>query len=98
GRQWRDKGGAAAKGGWLQALSIEEFQAVDRFLCPGHEFISFIKASQTAPGHRQIYITRESARPREAQQAREGIEVDDATWMQLKSLAIDRGADLPAPM
>ena len=98
GRQWRDKGGAAVNGVWLQALSIDEFQPLDRFLDQVDEFISFIKASKTAPGHRQMYVPGERARQREAQQRREGIEVDDATWTQLKSLAIDLGADLPAPL
>jgi uncharacterized oxidoreductase len=98
GSQWRDKGGAAVNGVWLQALSIEEFQPIDRFLDRVDEFISLIKASKTAPGHQEIVIPGERARQREAQQLEEGIEVDDATWTQLKGLAIELGVDVPVPM
>jgi hydroxycarboxylate dehydrogenase B len=98
GSQWRDKGGAAVNGVFLQAISIEEFQPINHFLDQVDEFVSLIKSARAAPGHQEIFLPGERARQREAQQLKEGIEVDDATWTQLKGLAIELGVDLPGSM
>ena len=95
-RQWRDKGGAAVNGVFLQAIAVEEFQPLEQFLDRVDEFVAFVKSTKRAPGHQEIFLPGEMARRREAKQLREGIEVDTATWTQLQELAAELAVDLPS--
>lgn len=99
GREWWDKGGHGVNGLFLQALSVEEFQPLDHFLEKVDELVSFIKSTTPAPGFDEILVPGEKARKTEARQLREGVEIDEVTWTQLRQLADELGVkDLPGPL
>lgn len=89
-QRWR-----AVNGVFLQAIAVEEFQPMDQFLDKVNEFVSLIKSVQRAPGHEEIFLPGERARRREAKQLKEGIDVDETTWTQLKELATEFAVTLP---
>lgn len=98
GREWWDKGGHAVNGLFLQAVAVEEFQPLDEFLEKVDELVSFIKSTKPAPGFKEILLPGEMARRMEAKQLREGVEIDEATWTQLRQLATELGIrNLPEP-
>ena len=99
GREWWDKGGHAVNGAFLQALAVEEFQSLEHFLEKIDELISFVKSTNSAPGFKEILLPGEMARRREAQQLKEGVEIDEATWAELRQLATEFGIkNLPKPL
>lgn len=99
GREWWNKGGHAINGVFLQAFGVEEFQSLDPFLEKVGELVSFAKSTKPAPGFKEILLPGEIARRIEAKQLKEGVEIDDATWIQLRQLATDLGIkDLPEPL
>ncbi len=98
GREWWDKGGHAVNGVFLQALAVEEFQSLDHFLEKVDELVSFAKSAKPALGFKEILLPGEMARRTEAKQLKEGVEIDEATWDQLRRLAAEFGVkDLPRP-
>ncbi len=98
GREWWDKGGHAVNGVFLQAFAVEEFQSLDRFLEKVDELVSFVKSTKPAPGFKEILLPGEMARRTEAKQLKEGVEIDEATWAQLKQLTTElRIKNLPEP-
>ncbi len=99
GREWWDKGGHAVNGVFLQAIAVEEFQALDQFLEKVDELVRFIKSTKPAPGFKEILLPGEMARRTEERQIREGVEIDDATWTRLRQLASEMGIkNLPQPL
>jgi len=98
-RDWWEKGGHGVNGVFLQAFAVEEFQPLEEFLEKVDEFISFIKATKPAPGFKEILLPGEHARANQTRQMREGLEIDDATWSELKQLASELEiSDLPTPL
>jgi uncharacterized oxidoreductase len=85
-RDWWAKGGHGVNGVFLQAFAVEEFQPLDEFLDEVDDFVSFVKSTKPAPGFKEILLPGEQARANEARQLREGVEVDEATWTELKEL------------
>jgi uncharacterized oxidoreductase len=99
GKNWWDKGGHGVNGVFLQAFAVEEFQSLDSFYTKVDEFISFIKSSRCAPGFNEILLPGEMARRREATQLKEGIEIDEPTWVSLLGLADKLGITFaPEPL
>ena len=97
GRQWWDKGGHAVSGVFLQAISVEEFQPLENFFDKVDELVSYAKKIKPAPGFSEILLPGERARQIEARQLKEGVEIDDATWEQLRKFADEVGVnELPA--
>ncbi len=97
GRQWWDKGAHAVNGVFLQAFAVEEFQPLEKFFDQVDELIAYAKAIKPAPGFAEILLPGERARKIEARQMKEGVEIDDATWGQLREFADEMGVgDLPA--
>ena len=90
-KHWWDKGGHGINGVFLQAIAVEEFQPLDEFLDRVDELIAFIKSRKTAPGFKEILLPGEQGRCKEARQIREGVEIDNATWTELKKVAVDLG-------
>jgi hydroxycarboxylate dehydrogenase B len=86
-KQWWDKGGHGINGLFLQAIAVEEFQPLDEFLGRIDELVAFIKSRKTAPGFQEIFLPGEQARKAEARQLKEGVEIDEPTWSQLKEAA-----------
>ncbi len=98
GREWWNKGGHGVNGVFLQAFAVEEFQSLDRFLEQVDELVSFVKSTKPAPGFKEILLPGEMARRTEAKQLKEGVEIDEATWTELRQLATEFGVkDLPEP-
>lgn len=91
GKSWWKKGGHGVNGVFLQALAVEEFQELDEFYDKVDELIDFIKSSQCAPGFGEILLPGESGRRREAQQMKDGVEIDEPIWSELIELAAELG-------
>jgi LDH2 family malate/lactate/ureidoglycolate dehydrogenase len=99
GRQWWDKGAHAVNGVFLQAFAVEEFQPLEKFFDQVDELIAYAKAIKPAPGFAEILLPGERARKIEARQMKEGVEIDDATWGQLRKFAEGLGVnEVPDPM
>ncbi|HXV81680.1 MAG TPA: Ldh family oxidoreductase, partial [Candidatus Binatia bacterium] len=97
-KNWWDKGGHGINGIFLQVIAVEEFQPLNEFLDRVDELISFIKSRKTAPGFEEILLPGEQGRRTEAKQLEEGVDVDEATWNQLKQLAVElKVTDVPNP-
>jgi uncharacterized oxidoreductase len=90
-KNWWDKGGHGINGVFLQAIAVEEFQPLDEFLDRVDELIAFVKSRKTAPGFKEILLPGEQGRRNEARQIREGVEIDGATWTELKQVAAELG-------
>jgi len=90
-KDWWDKGGHGVNGVFLQAFAVEEFQPLNQFLDQVDEFIAFVKSTKPAPGFKEILLPGEHARANEARQLKDGVEVDETTWMELKELANELG-------
>ena len=98
-KHWWDKGGQGINGVFLQAIAVEEFQPLDEFLDRVDELISFVKSRKTAPGFKEILLPGEQGRRNEARQMKEGVEIDEATWTELKQVAAEVGIhQLPKPL
>ena len=91
GKQWWNNGGHGVNGVFLQAFAVEEFQSLDSFYDKVDELVTFIKSSQRAPGFSEIRLPGESGRRREAEQLKNGIDLDDETWSELTELAAELG-------
>jgi LDH2 family malate/lactate/ureidoglycolate dehydrogenase len=91
GRQWWDKGAHAVSGVFLQTIAIEEFQTREKFFDGVDELVSYAKKIKPAPGFDEILLPGERARKIEARQLKEGVEIDEAIWRQLRELAKELG-------
>jgi uncharacterized oxidoreductase len=90
-RNWWDKGGHGINGIFLQAIAVEEFQPFDGFLDRVDELIAFVKSRKTAPGFKEILLPGEQGRKNEERQTRDGVEIDEATWTEVKKVASELG-------
>jgi hydroxycarboxylate dehydrogenase B len=98
-KHWWDKGGHGINGVFLEAIAVEEFQPLDEFLDRVDELISFVKSRKTAPGFKEILLPGEQSMQNEARQIKEGVEIDQATWRELKQVAVELGMhQLPKPL
>jgi LDH2 family malate/lactate/ureidoglycolate dehydrogenase len=96
GREWWDKGAHAVNGVFLQAVAVEEFLSREEFFAGVDELVSYAKKIKPAPGFSEILLPGERARKIEARQMQDGVEIDDATWGQLRELATEiEVKDLP---
>jgi LDH2 family malate/lactate/ureidoglycolate dehydrogenase len=50
-----------------------------------------VKSRKAAPGFKEILLPGEQGRKNEARQIREGVEIDEATWTELKQVAVELG-------
>ena len=87
GRAWWDKGGHAVNGVLLQAIAVEEFLPLGDFFNAVEEFAARAKKIKPAPGFEEVLLPGERARKIEAQQMREGVELDEPTWNGLLDVA-----------
>jgi hydroxycarboxylate dehydrogenase B len=90
-RNWWDKGGHGINGIFLQAIAVEEFQPLDEFLDQVDELIAFVRSRKTAPGFKEILLPGEQGRKNEERQMRDGVEIDEATWTEVKKVALELG-------
>ena len=97
GRQWWTKGGHGVNGLFLQAIAVEEFQALNDFYAKVDELIELVKSTPCAPGFSEILLPGEAGRRRETLQRENGVEVDSETWLELLELAGELGVErIPA--
>jgi uncharacterized oxidoreductase len=90
-KNWWDKGGHGINGIFLQAIAVEEFQPLDEFLDRVDELIAFVRSRKTAPGFKEILLPGEQGRKNEERQMRDGVEIDEATWTEVKKVASELG-------
>jgi LDH2 family malate/lactate/ureidoglycolate dehydrogenase len=96
GREWWDKGAHAVNGVFLQAVAVEEFLPRGEFFAGVDELVSYAKKIKPAPGFSEIFLPGERAKKIEARQMKEGVELDEPTWGQLRELATEiEVKDLP---
>jgi LDH2 family malate/lactate/ureidoglycolate dehydrogenase len=96
GRRWWDKGAHAVNGVFLQAIDVEEFQPLEQFFDQVEELVAHAKALKPARGFAEVILPGERARKIEARQLKEGVEIDEPTWEQLRKFAEEVGvSDLP---
>ncbi|HEY2990529.1 MAG TPA: Ldh family oxidoreductase [Candidatus Binatia bacterium] len=96
GKRWWDKGAHAVNGVFLHAIAVEEFQPLEEFFDQVDELISHAKALKPARGFNEVVLPGEHARKIEARQMKDGVEIDDATWEQLRKFAAEVGiTDFP---
>lgn len=96
GRRWWDKGAHAVNGVFLQAIAVEEFQPLEVFFDQVDELAAHAKALKPAAGFEEVILPGERARKIEARQMKDGVEVDETTWEQLRKFANEVGVrDLP---
>lgn len=97
-KNWWDKGGHGINGVFLQAIAVDEFQPIDEFLDRIDELVAFVKSRKPAPGFSEIQLPGERGRKTEAKQLKEGVEIDEETWTELRELATEFGIkSLPEP-
>jgi uncharacterized oxidoreductase len=92
-KHWWDKGGHGINGVFLEAIAVEEFQSLNEFLDRVDELIAFVKSRKAAPGFKEILLPGEQGRKNEERQISEGLEIDEATWAELKQVAAELGID-----
>ena len=99
GKTWWNHGGHGVNGLFLQALAVEEFQALEFFYDKIDELIALVKSTPCAPGFSEILLPGESGRRRQATNEKAGVEIDPATWAGLTALAEKlKVHDIPAPL
>lgn len=99
GKTWWNNGGHGVNGLFLQAFAVEEFQTLETFYDKVDELIALVKSTPCAPGFSEILLPGESARRREAQQQKAGVEIDASTWSELTQLAGQLNVnEVPAPL
>jgi LDH2 family malate/lactate/ureidoglycolate dehydrogenase len=54
-----------------------------------------VRSRKAAPGFQEILLPGEQGRLNEARQIKEGVEIDQATWMELEQVAVELGIQLP---
>lgn len=95
GSEWWTRGGHGVNGVFLQAIAVEEFQPLEQFFDKVEQLVTLVKSKKPAPGHEEIVLPGEKARRTEAKQLKEGVEIDEGTWAQLKRLATNLGVAPP---
>jgi uncharacterized oxidoreductase len=95
-REWWETGGHGVNGVFLQAIAVEEFQPLGEFTAKVDELISFVKSRRPAPGFSQVFLPGERGRKHEERQLQQGVEIDEATWVELAKLARTRNIEPPS--
>lgn len=99
GREWWNKGAHAVNGVILQAIAVEEFLPLEDFFNGIDEFVGHAKRLKPARGFSEVLVPGERARKIEAQQMREGVELDEPTWNGLLDVAKALNvSDIPRPL
>ena len=86
------------RGFLAMAIKIESFVELEIFEREMQYLIEWVKSSPRLPGVDRIYVPGEiEARARETR-LKEGIEVEDATWDQIKRCAEEFHVPIPTPL
>ncbi|HJU19397.1 MAG TPA: Ldh family oxidoreductase [Stellaceae bacterium] len=78
-------------GCFMAAFKVDAFRPLAEFKNEIGEFVAYLKATQPAEGSSGVYYPGEIEHLREQERRREGVEVEDATWGKLRTLAEEYG-------
>jgi uncharacterized oxidoreductase len=78
-------------GCFMAVFNVEAFRPLAQFKKEIGEFAAYLKATKPAEGSNGVYYPGEIEHLREQDRRTNGIEVEDATWYKLRSLAEDYG-------
>ena len=68
-------------------IDPQRLGTVDSFAKDARSFLAWLRASRPAPGRDRVRIAGEPEREKRAQREREGIEVDQETWKEMRDAA-----------
>jgi len=74
-------------GCFMAVFKVSAFRDLNAFKQEVGEFARYLKDTQTAEGSDQVYYPGEIENVREQERRRNGIEIEDATWQKLRSMA-----------
>jgi LDH2 family malate/lactate/ureidoglycolate dehydrogenase len=89
-----DPAGRHNDGCFMAAFKVEAFRPLVDFKREVAKFARYLKATPPAEGSPGVFYPGEPEYLREQERRQSGIEVEDATWKKLKSLAESYGLDL----
>jgi uncharacterized oxidoreductase len=78
-------------GVFMAAFDVESFRPLEEFKQDVTDFAMYLKETPPAPGFSQVYYPGELEHLTTQRKLKEGIEVEDATWERLRSLAVKYG-------
>ena len=88
---------ARGNGMFVLALEVDAFISVERFMSQVEEMAEALEGAPTAPGVEQVLLPGEPELRTAERRRREGIPVADATWREVRELALELGVALPEP-
>ena len=74
-------------GCFMAAFKVDAFRPLGQFKKDVGEFAAYLKATRPAEGSSGVYYPGELEHMREQDRRQNGVEVEDATWYKLRSLA-----------
>jgi LDH2 family malate/lactate/ureidoglycolate dehydrogenase len=80
---------------FMMALKIESFMSVKHFEDRINELIKIIKSSERCEGVKNIFLPGEKEFMEETKRLKEGIPIDQETWLHLTKLAEEFGVESP---
>ena len=78
-------------GCFLAVFKVEAFRPLQQFKEEVAEFARYLKSTPAAEGMPGVFYPGEIEHLREAERRRDGIDVEDATWKRLRTLASEYG-------
>ena len=76
-----------ANGVWMYFLDVDQFLPRSEFDALVEKYVAAIKGSRRASGVDEILMPGEIELRRQQQRSKEGVEVPDETWRQIRELA-----------
>ena len=73
-------------GCFMAVFKVEAFRPLDVFKREVAEFAEYLKATQPAEGFDEVLYPGEIEHKQEMERRRDGIQVEDATWVKLAAL------------
>lgn len=86
-----DPSGRHNDGCFMAAFKVDAFRDLEEFKTEVTEFAQYLKETPRAAGVDEIFYPGEPEHLKEKQLLKDGIEVEDATWDKLKTLADEYG-------
>jgi uncharacterized oxidoreductase len=71
----------------MAVFKVDAFRPLAQFKQEIGEFVQYLKATKPAEGSSGVYYPGEIEHMREEDRRSNGIEIEDATWYKLRSLA-----------
>ena len=86
-----DPNGAHNDGCFMAVFNVEAFRSLKQFKAEVTEFASFLKSSAPSQGSTGVFYPGEVEHLKAVVRRRDGIDVEDATWNRLASMAAEHG-------